>query len=261
MKSLTAAAAALALPFVLALGACSHGPLLGSSGPPVPIAAINASLAAPDRLETDVERDSLRHSAEVLAFTGVQPGDTVLDMGSLSGYMAWLFSGVVGPEGSVTAQNPPDWYQSFDTVPPAIDALMAARSNVSSSVTAFDNLEGASGSTDVVFMGLVYHDIAGMDVDRDAMNRQVYALLRPGGAYVITDHAAPAGSGLRYVRDRHRIDPAVVREEVEAAGFRYAGSLDVLANPDDDMSLSIFDPQVRGATSQFGMKFVKPEGR
>ena len=254
MKSLTAAVAALAF----TLAACESGPF-SSSAPPVPTEAIEAALAAPDRLETDVERDASRHAAELLAFTGVQPGDRVLDIGSLQGYMAWLFSGVVGREGAVTMQNPPVWWDNFESLPPAVGAVTASRSNVSSSVTAFDNLEGASASYDVVFAGLVYHDIAGMEVDRDAMNRQIYALLRPGGAYVVTDHAAPTGSGLRDVRDRHRIDPAFVREEIEAAGFRYAGSLSVLDNPEDDLSLNVFDPAVRGATSQFGLRFVKPE--
>jgi predicted methyltransferase len=56
----------------------------------------------------------------------------------------------------------------------------------------------------------------------------------------------------------HRIDPAIVRRQVEAAGFRFAGESKVLNNPADPLNIPVFDPSIRGRTSQFAFKFVKP---
>jgi len=56
----------------------------------------------------------------------------------------------------------------------------------------------------------------------------------------------------------HRIDPAIVRQQVEAAGFKFAGESKVLNNPADPLDIPVFDPRVRGHTSQFAYKFVKP---
>ena len=258
-----AARALTAVAAVLALAACENTPapsLGGGAAETPPI--ITQALAAPDRPETDVDRDAARRSAEVVAFTGAGPGDQVLDLGSLGGYMAWIFSGVVGPAGGVTVHNPPDWYNNFEQVPLSVGELTSLRANTVSAVTPFDRLfaTGPASSYDLVFSGLVYHDVAYLNVDRTAMNQQIYTLLRPGGAYVVVDHQAAPGAGVRDVQSLHRIDPAVVRSEVEAAGFVFNGALDVLTNPDDDPTLSVFDPGLRGATSQFVYLFVKPTG-
>jgi predicted methyltransferase len=85
-------------------------------------------------------------------------------------------------------------------------------------------------------------------------------MLKPGGSYVIVDHAAPAGSGLQNTEDLHRIDPAAVRAEVEKAGFRFEGESKLLANPDDPKTAKIFDPAIKGKTDRFAYRFVKPKG-
>ena len=75
---------------------------------------------------------------------------------------------------------------------------------------------------------------------------------------MVIDHAAIDGSGARDVGTLHRIDPALVIEDVTAAGLVAAGSSAVLANPDDDHTLPVFDPTVRGRTDRFVLLFVKP---
>jgi predicted methyltransferase len=97
-----------------------------------------------------------------------------------------------------------------------------------------------------------------MDVDRIYMNQQIYNLLKPGGVYVIVDHRAAPGSGVRDVQARHRIDPDVVRREVESVGFRLEAESNVLTRPEDDLTTNVFDEEIRGKTSQFVFKFVKP---
>ena len=72
------------------------------------------------------------------------------------------------------------------------------------------------------------------------------------------DHADAPGTGLAGTETRHRIDPVMVRSQVESAGFRFAGQTRVLANPADDHSKGVFDPAIRGQTDQFVYKFRKP---
>jgi predicted methyltransferase len=86
----------------------------------------------------------------------------------------------------------------------------------------------------------------------------VYATLKPGGVYMIIDHVAPAGSGTSDTNTLHRIDPAVVRKDVEAAGFKFVGESDALRNPADPHTAVVFDPSIRGHTDQFVYLFRKP---
>jgi predicted methyltransferase len=96
--------------------------------------------------------------------------------------------------------------------------------------------------------------------DRHAMNRTAFAALKPGGLYVVIDHSAVDGAPLETAEGTalHRIDQAIVRQEVEAAGFVFDGEIDVLRNPDDARAISVFDPAIRGHTDQFVMRFRKP---
>ncbi len=95
-------------------------------------------------------------------------------------------------------------------------------------------------------------------VDIARFDAQVFKALRKGGVFLVVDHAAAAGSGMRDTDTLHRIDPETVRQQVTAAGFRYAGSSDVLRSSTDDMTKTVFDKAVRGHTDQFVLKFVKP---
>ena len=94
--------------------------------------------------------------------------------------------------------------------------------------------------------------------DVAAFNRAVFAALKPGGVFVVLDHAALPGSGLSATDTLHRIDPETVKQEVEAAGFVLDGESKVLANPADPKDKKIFDPSIRGRTDQFLLRFRKP---
>jgi predicted methyltransferase len=226
----------------------------------ITLAPIVAALGAPDRPAGASDRDESRHTAEVMTFAGVKPGERVLDLGALDGYSTWVLSGVVGPDGSVVAQNPQEWWDGYPPTKAGIDALTAARPNVASAVEPFDQLAGDPDSFDLVYAGLIYHDTAYMNVDRGLMNRRILQLLKPGGRYVIVDHHAAAGSGVRDVESLHRIDAARVRREVENAGFVLDAESDVLTRPEDPLTQSVFDEAIQGRTSQFVYRFVKPAG-
>jgi predicted methyltransferase len=98
-------------------------------------------------------------------------------------------------------------------------------------------------------------------MDVAGMNRSIFAALKPGGLYIVLDHAAAAGAPAEVADTLHRVDPALVRRDVEAAGFRYVGESRALANPGDDHSKPVFAPELRDHTDQFVLKFRKPKRR
>jgi len=114
---------------------------------------------------------------------------------------------------------------------------------------------------DLVWTSQNYHDLHdsfAKPADLAQVNAAIFRALKPGGIYVVLDHAALPGSGLSATETLHRIDPATVRAEVEAAGFVYVGESDVLRNPNDPHTAKVFDPSIRGHTDQFVFKFRKP---
>ncbi|HEY6105606.1 MAG TPA: SAM-dependent methyltransferase, partial [Anaeromyxobacteraceae bacterium] len=116
---------------------------------------------------------------------------------------------------------------------------------------------------DAVVMNVIYHDTVWLEVDRAAMNRAVFAALRPGGAYVIIDSSARPGTGVADAKTLHRIDEAVVRSEVEAAGFKLAAEGAFLRNPEDARDWNSSPPAAaaagrRGTSDRFVLRFVKP---
>src|SRR5260221_1874214 len=98
-------------------------------------------------------------------------------------------------------------------------------------------------SADVLWLHLFYHDlhtalIQARGATAAQFNRAVYERLKPGGFYVIIDHAAAVGAGTSDAQALHRIDPASVRQEVEAAGLLLDGGSNMVPDNDDPHSMS-----------------------
>jgi predicted methyltransferase len=136
----------------------------------------------------------------------------------------------------------------------------AAYPNVTVLVQPIASLSLPKG-VDMIWTSQNYHDLHDPFMgspDMAAINKAIYDALKPGGIYIVLDHAAAAGTGVSKTNDLHRIDPAAVKAEVTAAGFQFVGESDVLSNPADDHSLKIFDPKIKGKTDKFIYKFRKP---
>jgi predicted methyltransferase len=220
-----------------------------------------AALADPARGDVK-DVDARRKIGPVLAFSGVKPGDKVAELIPGQGYFSKVFSKVVGPEGRVYLIWP-DEYAKEARPDPDVDRQLAATPDfsnmraVSEPAAAFSTPE----PVDLVFTAQNYHDYPDAfmgRVDPVAFDRAVYRSLKPGGVFLVVDHVAEAGSGLRDTDTLHRIDPAIVKQEVQSVGFKFAGELSVLRNPADDHKLKVFDPAIRGHTDQFVYKFRKP---
>jgi predicted methyltransferase len=220
-----------------------------------PFAAFGQAKAPGDALT-----DPALKGPEVIAFIGVKPGNRVADI--IAGRFVRAFSQAVGPKGRVYAVMPAEVIK----VHPEVGAILtrtAAEPGYGNVVVSNPPIDAPAlpSGLDAVFIRQNYHDLHDKfmgPADVAAFNRNVYAALKPGGVYVVLDHAATPGSGLADTETRHRIDEAAVKSEVLAAGFKLDGESHILANPDDDHSKMVFNPAIRGHTDQFLLKFRKP---
>lgn len=217
-----------------------------------------AIVAAPDRVEGDRTADARRKPEQLLAFTEVKTGMKVLDMETSSGYSAELLARAVGPTGKVYAQDSAAVIERFVKDKFDIRARKPVMKNVEHVVRDFDDpIPPGVGNLDLITFFFAYHDITYMPVDRAAMNRKMFAALKPGGLLVVTDHSAKPGEGIAVARTLHRIEEKVLREEIEAAGFKLVAEADFLRNPDDPRDTRVFQPAV--PVDEFVLKYRKPE--
>jgi predicted methyltransferase len=208
-----------------------------------------------------VKLDPFRKPADMLAFSGVQPGAKVGELIPGQGYMTRLFSKAVGPAGKVYVfASAPVAREGQPPPPPPINAIQTDKTNyanVSVITTDFTTIPSPE-PLDLVWTSQNYHDMhnPGRNLDINAANKAVFNALKPGGTYVVLDHQSAAG--VDFSAQLHRIDKAKVKAEVLAAGFEFVGESTVLANPADDGTKGIFDPSVRRQTNQFILKFRRP---
>jgi predicted methyltransferase len=218
-----------------------------------------------DRSEADVARDTQRKPAEVMEFMLIAPGMAVLDMFSGGGYYTELLSLVVGPDGSVTGQSNTA-YLRFSGEESAARYKDNRLPNTSVLMAENNELELSANTYDAVTMILAYHDIYYADadiswelIDGPKLLAELYKGMKPGAILAIVDHAAAPGSPSETGGTVHRIDRDLVVSEVEAAGFVLDGESDVLRNPNDDYATTVFDPELRGKTDRFVLRFRKPD--
>ena len=203
--------------------------------------------------------------SELIRFARVDAGSTVIDVYPGDGDWTRLFSDIVGPEGRVYSFVPAE-VAHFKNDPVGRMRTLAkepGRENVEAVSADLVAMPEATQPADVLWLHLFYHDlhtalIQAKGATAADFNRAVYERLKPGGSYVIVDHAAAVGAGTSDAQSLHRIEPASVREEVEAAGFVLDAESTMLANKDDPHSIKVFDPSIKGETDRFAYRFVKP---
>jgi len=195
---------------------------------------------------------------EVIAFIGLKKGDKVADIVGLR--LTASLAQAVGPSGKVYAIETAEVVKSHPDLLTKMNAIAAQSPNV---VVSDDPVASALPSgLDAVFIRQNYHDLYDKfmgPADVPAFNKAVFAALKPGGVYVVLDHAAVAGSGISATETLHRIDPARVKADVLAAGFKLDAESSILANAGDDHTKIVFDPSIRGHTDQFLYRFKKPK--
>jgi predicted methyltransferase len=208
------------------------------------------------RQRVDRKRDLQRKPAEVMAFAGVQPGMTVVDLCGGDGWYAELLGSVVGANGKVYVVNP----TLFTDI--AGEALKKRlRGNRLPNVVSVEGTWQAMNipaNADMIWLALAYHDIYVQRPDkpvwqaeRDSFFAQMRAALKPGGLLLVIDHAAPVGSLQSASQKLHRIDEEFALRDISAAGFEFVAKSGLLRNPQDDYSKSIWADGTMGQTDQF----------
>jgi predicted methyltransferase len=202
--------------------------------------------------------------SELIRFARVEAGATVIDVYPGDGDWTRLFSGIVGPEGRVFSFVPAE-VADFKNDPVGLMRALAkepGRENVEAVSADLVAMPEVTQVADVLWLHLFYHDLHTALMQKKgataaSFNRAVYERLKPGGVYVIVDHAAAAGTGTSDTQALHRIDPASVRKEVEAAGFVLDAESTILANKDDPHAIKVFDPSIKDKTDRFAYRFVR----
>lgn len=215
------------------------------------LALYQRAVASPVRSDADRLLDASRKPLAFLAFAHLAPGMQVLDVAAGGGTTTRLMALVVGPTGKVYSQG--------QSVRPAFEKrlLEQPQPNIVPLVQPFDHpLPAGIPPLDLVTINLSYHDIANLPLDRLAMDRALFAALKPGGRLIVIDHAARAGSGAADTRTLHRIDEALVRADMAQAGFRQASSDPYLHNPADTHEGKSSD--MEHSSDKFALSFIKP---
>jgi predicted methyltransferase len=257
MKTISKVAAA-----VLSLGSLALAQHL-SAAEPAPAAYVSPA-STPAYIRNAVEsssrsaehkaRDANRKPAEVLTLSGVKPGDNVVEFASFGQYFTTLLSDIVGAKGKVHMYDLP---YTEERAGAASRAFVAAHPNAKYELVNYNDVK-LPQNVDIVFNVLYYHDLSLNDIDTAKLNAKIRESLKPGGIYFIVDHNAAPGSGTRDTQKLHRIDPAVIKKEVTAAGFELVEESKLLAHPGDDHTQMVFSPGTRGLTDQTIFKFRKP---
>jgi predicted methyltransferase len=225
---------------------------------------IEQAVAQANRPATDISRDVNRRPAELLEFAGIRPGMKVVDLLPGAGYFTRIFAHAVGPRGQV--------YAYFGT---QYDARLKAQGRdpdmqFTDLKRVYPNLGVIHGPlenfvtpqpVDLVWTSNNYHDLHNKQygpIDPAKVNAQIFKSLRPGGLYIVMDHRATRGAGLPVTETLHRMDEAIARREIEAAGFRFVKSGTVLNNPKDDTNKRVFEEGEHDHTDQFILMFRKP---
>jgi predicted methyltransferase len=213
-----------------------------------PAQDFKAILANSERPEAERALDAARKPDQVLPFYGVKAGDKVADIFAARGYYTAILSQVVGPQGVVYSANPsarPEWTDRYK------NPLFA---NVRVIDGSLDNVAlPQDGSLDFVLIHLSYHDLT--PEVRTAMNKRILASLKRGGVYGVVDHSAKDGTGNEAAKTLHRIDKALVINEVTAAGFVLAAEGQMLRHPDDPRDFNV--NKERNKDDRFVLRFEK----
>jgi predicted methyltransferase len=237
--------------------------LSGAQGAGSPPYYITRAITDAARPAEQIKLDAWRKPAEVIAFSGLKPGDRIADFMPGNAYFTRIFSRIVGAQGHVYAFVPAQ--ELVNCAPGETEGTRVVQregryKNVTVLVDAADRF-AAPEHLDVVWTAQNYHDLHDsfmQPTDIAALDRAIFRALKPGGVLLVIDHVAAAGSGLRDTGTLHRIDPEAIRAEVSAAGFVLEARSDLLRNPEDTHALPVFDPAIRHRTDQIVFKFRKP---
>ena len=224
--------------------------------------AIRKAVENPARRPEDVARDGYRKPAEVLALLGVRPGNKIVELGSFGEldkygqYYSTLLSDVVGPKGMVYMFDPLDVDQQLGSNG---RLFAASHPNTQYKGVDFNKIELPRG-VDAVVSVLFYHEMLARGIDMTVFQDKLIKALRPGGYYLVIDHAGVIGEDIKKTIPLHRVDPSYIRSGVTAGGFSQPLESRLLERTDDDHKWKAITDGKADQTDQVIYLFQKPTG-
>lgn len=267
---------------LLAAGLASCAPAPAPENIAARQAALAAAIAAPARTDANRARDMYRHPYETLAFFGVEPDDTVVEIWPGGGWYTEILTPYLASGGGRLILATQDG--QLGGVSKLRDANPALYGSLVTAVfPAFDTAAARvpAGSADVVLTFRNVHNWR-MGYRRDDKQdysaeafRQIYAMLRPGGVLGVVDHRLPEGASDERERNSGYIKVSTVRRLAEQAGFRLDAAAEINANPKDTADwldgVWTLPPSLRlkeqdrakylaiGESDRMTLRFVKPK--
>jgi predicted methyltransferase len=224
-----------------------------------------AAVAGPGRPADMLKFDARWKPAAVLEFLQLEPRMHVLDIIADGGYYSEIMARVVGPKGQVVALVYDEKARN-DFAP-----LRERNPNISFQILPMHTIRADSLTPDhfdFVLLNMMYHDVYWEDdkagaphVDPENVLAALYRAVKPGGIVGVIDFVGEPGDPRVIVNRLHRIDPARARADFERAGFVFEGQSDLLHVANDDHTMLVFDPAIRGKTDKFVSRFRKPRTR
>jgi len=228
---------AFASALLLALAASSGA--IGQSREARTDPALRAAIAAPTRTPANVARDRYRHPAETLAFFGIRPTDTVVEIWPSGGWYTEILAPWLAARGAyyATAMNERGHNRLRQLASAHPDLYGRIRY---ATFPVFDGASGGvpNGTADVVLTFRNVHNWRmgeghdRQDYSLDAF-RQMYAMLKPGGTLGVVDHRLPESASDARERTSGYMKVSTIRRLAEQAGFRFVAASEVNANPRD----------------------------
>ena len=223
------------------------------------------------RLQADRARDERSKPQLIIPLLNIKEGDSVIDIFGSGGYYSDLLARVLGAEGLAILHNNQGFQQwganilqdRFDKGMPG-NVVVQNRTGI--------NLDLAPASIDAALIVMALHDLyvtpkryngeayvpVGSPADVSLFYAQVLQALKPGGRFVIVDHAGEPDMDLEATADLHRINEDYLQSDITAHGFRFLSTETPLRNPADDRERIVFDEDLQGRTDRFVLVFEKP---
>ncbi|WP_447765038.1 class I SAM-dependent methyltransferase [Sphingopyxis panaciterrae] len=237
MRSLllvASAAVALAVP-AAAMVQDGHAGHAAHAGQDADGAAIAAAVAAPTRTPANTARDTWRHPAETLAFFGVKPGDTIVELWPGGGWYTEIL-GPLAKAGGGTLYAAAPWEKGLNKIKEkqAADAATYGAVKLAEFPSTGAGTKVPDGSADIVLTFRNVHNwrFGGTDNTAGAF-KQIFAMLKPGGTLGIVEHRLPEEMDSALEEKSGYMKRSSIVGFAEAAGFKLVGESDINANPKD----------------------------
>jgi predicted methyltransferase len=247
-----------------------------------PSPALRQAVAAPTRTEANRARDVYRHPAETLAFFGIKPSDTVVEIWPGGGWYTEILAPYLAQGGGrlILANPKGEFGKTMSAKLAGNPAIYGKVERAAFPATVLGGTGVAPGTADAVLTFRNVHNWRGGEMAEGeadysvAAFKELYAMLKPGGVLGIEDHRLPEKADAERERTSGYMKVSTVRRLAEQAGFKFAGSSEVNANPKDTANwpkgVWTLPPtyaegetgrakyQAIGESDRMTLKFVKP---